>query len=125
MALDPATLNRLLGSIEANSLVLLCGAGLIGGTGFQCAGRGNDLPEVKLSGSGNYYSGVHEVSPSWLAWVASADATLAFAENGVCKRQGENAERGIIGGDPPLRGGGRLCRESPILFLPRADGAGP
>lgn len=28
MALDPPTLNRLLGSIEANSLILLCGAGL-------------------------------------------------------------------------------------------------
>src|SRR5271168_5216217 len=58
-------------------------------------------------------------------WVASADATLAFAENGVCKPQEENAERGINGGDPPLRGGGRLCRESPILFLRRAEGLAP
>src|SRR5271168_3567487 len=58
-------------------------------------------------------------------WVASADATLAFAENGVCKPHEQNAERGINGGDPPLRGGGRLCRESPILFLRRAEGLAP
>ena len=71
--------------------------------------------EALLVGHGLFSSGL----------VAAAAATLPVGEIGVCKWQGENAERGIIGGDPPLRGGGRLCRESPILFLPRADGAGP
>ena len=62
---------------------------------------------------------------SLLFWVASADATLPIGEIGVCKPQEENAERGINGGDPPLRGGSRLCRESPILFLRRAEGLAP
>ena len=69
---------------------------------------------------------IHGFLPfSWLQDAAAAAASLPRGERGLARRQEENAERGINGGDPPLRGGGRLCRESPILFLTRAEGQGP
>ena len=66
-----------------------------------------------------------KVLPESIVQLTNLRGVYPSASTGVCKRQGENVERGIIGGDPPLRGGGRLCRESPILFLSLADGAGP
>ena len=60
---------------------------------------------------------------------SSADEPLALAESGGCKRQEENAERGINGGNLSLaasdRGATVYAAKVRILFLMRAEGRRP